>query len=188
MRTIRKNLTEGICIHGNHEQRPENIDGYELIDWNGGKVWVQPEYPSILFARDGDIYTIGKYRYLVIGGAYSVDKFYRLKRGYGWWEDEQPSAEIKAYAMAGTTELWLNVTYNYSKHYYRSDVFGEKGIRSIYGLTGAESIPVLERAISALGDDVASDYWLPTEGNAKRPLTQLLAMAQLRLDGVWKGD
>ena len=117
-----------------------------------------------------------------------MDKFYRLKRGYGWWEDEQPSAEIKAYAMAGTTELWLNVTYNYSKHYYRSDVFGEKGIRSIYGLTGAESIPVLERAISALGDDVASDYWLPTEGNAKRPLTQLLAMAQLRLDGVWKGD
>ena len=86
-----------LCIHGNHEQRPENIEGYELIDWNGGKVWVQPEYPSILFARDGDIYTIGKYRYLVIGGAYSVDKFYRLKRGYGWWEDEQPSAEIKAY-------------------------------------------------------------------------------------------
>ena len=86
-----------LCIHGNHEQRPENIDGYELIDWNGGKVWVQPEYPSILFARDGDIYTIGKYRYLVIGGAYSVDKFYRLERGYGWWEDEQPSAEIKAY-------------------------------------------------------------------------------------------
>ena len=86
-----------LCIHGNHEQRPENIEGYELIDWNGGKVWVQPEYPSILFARDGDIYTIGKYRYLVIGGAYSVDKFYRLDRGYGWWEDEQPSAEIKAY-------------------------------------------------------------------------------------------
>ena len=86
-----------LCIHGNHEQRPANIEGYELIDWNGGKVWVQPEYPSILFARDGDIYTIGKYRYFVIGGAYSVDKFYRLERGYGWWEDEQPSAEIKAY-------------------------------------------------------------------------------------------
>lgn len=86
-----------LCIDGNYEQRPENIEGYELIDWNGGKVWVQPEYPSILFARDGDIYTIGKYRYLVIGGAYSVDKFYRLERGYGWWEDEQPSAEIKTY-------------------------------------------------------------------------------------------
>ena len=34
---------------------------------------------------------------LVIGGAYSVDKAYRLARGYGWWSDEQPSDEIKRY-------------------------------------------------------------------------------------------
>lgn len=92
------------------------------------------------------------------------------------------------YAMNGTKDLWLNVTYNYSKHYYKPEVFGEKGIRSIYDLTGAESIPILQKAIDALGDDVASDYWLPTEGNAKRPLIQLLAMAQMRPDGVWKGD
>lgn len=92
------------------------------------------------------------------------------------------------YAMNGTTELWLNVTYNYSKIYYRPDVFGENGIRSIYGLTGAESIPVLQKAIKVLHDDVSNDYWLPTEGNAKRALTQLLAMARMRPDGVWDGD
>lgn len=34
------------------------------------------------------------------------------------------------YALGGTTELWLNVTYNYGKHYYR--VMGEEGIRTIY--------------------------------------------------------
>ena len=34
------------------------------------------------------------------------------------------------YAMGGTTGLWLNVTYNYGKHYYR--VLGDKGIRTIY--------------------------------------------------------
>lgn len=34
---------------------------------------------------------------IVIGGAYSVDKFYRLSKGYNWFEDEQPSDEIKAY-------------------------------------------------------------------------------------------
>lgn len=28
---------------------------------------------------------------IVIGGAYSVDKFYRLSKGYNWFEDEQPS-------------------------------------------------------------------------------------------------
>ena len=57
-------------------------------------------------------------------------------------------------AMGGTKELWLNVTYNYGHFYYRPEVFGEGGIRSIYGKTGAESIPMLEKAISALGDDV----------------------------------
>lgn len=90
------------------------------------------------------------------------------------------------YAMGGTTELWLNITYNYAKLYYRA--FGEKGIRTIYGKTGAESIPVLKKAISVLGDDVDPDYWKATEGNAKRPLYQLLAFAQMRPDGVWDGD
>ena len=39
-----------------------------------------------------------------------------------------------------------------------------------------------------LGDDVDDDYWKPTEGNAKRALYGLLAMAQMRPDGVWGGD
>ena len=84
------------CIHGNHEQRPETVPGYELSEWNGGKVWVQERYPNLLFARDGEVFRIGKYRYLVIGGAYSVDKLYRVARNLGWWPDEQPSAEIRA--------------------------------------------------------------------------------------------
>lgn len=86
-----------LCIHGNHEIRPANISTYQLMEWNGGLVWREPQYPNLLFAKDGEIYQIGKLRYLVIGGAYSVDKFYRLHKGYGWWEDEQPSDEIKAY-------------------------------------------------------------------------------------------
>lgn len=31
-------------------------------------------------------------------------------------------------------------------------------------------------------------YWEATEGNAKRALLQLLAMARMRPDGVWDGD
>lgn len=92
-------------------------------------------------------------------------------------------------AIGGTTELWLNVTYNYGHFYYRPEVFGEGGIRSIYCKTGAESNPMLENAISALGDDVDdSDYWHATEGNAKRALYGLLAFARMRPDGVWDGD
>lgn len=90
------------------------------------------------------------------------------------------------YAIGGTTEMWLNVTYNYGAHYRR--VMGAEGIRAIYGMTGAESIPVLKSAIGALGDDVDEDYWEPTEGNAKSALCKLLALAQMRPDGVWDGD
>lgn len=72
-------------------------------------------------------------------------------------------------AMGGTKELWLNVTYNYGHFYYQPEVFGENGIRSIYGKTGAESIPMLEKAIAALGDDVDDrNYWNATETQAGR--------------------
>lgn len=70
---------------------------YKLQEWNGGKVWVEEAYPNILFAKDGEIYDIAGMKTIVIGGAYSVDKFYRLSKGYNWFEDEQPSDEIKAY-------------------------------------------------------------------------------------------
>ena len=59
------------------------------------------------------------------------------------------------YAMGGTREMWLSVTYNYAYWYYKPGVFASteqesKGIRTIYGMSGAQSIPVLEKAIKAL--------------------------------------
>ena len=92
------------------------------------------------------------------------------------------------YAVGGTNEAWLNVTYNYADIFYRDDVLGKDGIRSIYGKSGAESIPMLQKAISVLKDDATNDYWEATEGNAKKALYGLLAFAQLRPDGVWDGD
>ena len=100
--------------------------------------------------------------------------------------DEPHQMRGGIYKAGGTTEAWLNVTDNYARHYCR--VMGEKGIRTIYGMTGAESIPVLKAAIDELGDDVDSSYWVPTEGNAKRALCSLLALARMRPDGVWDGD
>jgi len=89
------------------------------------------------------------------------------------------------YCLGGSREMHLNVTYNYAKHY---NGIGDMGIREIYGKTGAESIPMLDTAISALGDDVDDDYWKPTEGNARQALCQLRALALMRPDGVWSGD
>lgn len=111
------------------------------------------------------------------------------------------------YAIGGTTRAHLNVTYNYAGHFFRvfeglsaprdnapewmrMNSAGPQvhGVRTIYGLTGAESLPILDRAIAQLGDDVHADYWRPTEGNAKRALLQLRALATMRPDGMWTGD
>ena len=102
--------------------------------------------------------------------------------------------EIKGgtYCVGGTTEMALNVTYNYSdiinKKFKELEIDNEIGSYAYYlnGKTGAETIEPLKKIIASLKDDVDEDYWKPTEGNAKRALCGLLAFAQMRPDGVWR--
>ena len=131
------------CIHGNHEMRPTSVPTYKEKLYRGGTVWYEEEYPNILFAKDGEIYDFDGRKCIVIGGAYSVDKFYRLTMGWHWFLDEQPSPEIKrrveeqlasvrykvdavlSHTCPESTESWLgeiesNLTYEkwYCGHYH----------------------------------------------------------------------
>lgn len=81
------------CIHGNHEQRPNAIKSYVYDDIRG--VYYEPEFPHITFARDGNLYEFNGKEYMVVGGAYSVDKEYRMLRNLRWWDNEQPDCETK---------------------------------------------------------------------------------------------
>lgn len=81
------------CIRGNHEERPENINTYKEVDMFSGKVFIEENYPNLIFAKDGEIYNIDGKSILVIGGAYSIDKEYRLLYGYKWFKDEQLNKE-----------------------------------------------------------------------------------------------
>lgn len=85
------------AIHGNHEKRPYTIGSYKEKPWHGGTVFYEEKYPSLLFAKDGEIFEVGGRQTIVVGGAYSIDKAVRIAYGWGWWEDEQPSEEIKKY-------------------------------------------------------------------------------------------
>ena len=82
-------------IQGNHEERPENIKTYKEKEMYGGKVYVEDEYPNLIFAKNGELYNIDNNKVLVIGGAYSVDKYYRLKNNLNWFKDEQLNKEEK---------------------------------------------------------------------------------------------
>lgn len=122
--------------------------------------------------------------------------------------DEPHQMKGGMYAIGGTKEAWLNITYNYANYYYDATegddrFFGKLwydepknlGIRGIYGKTGAESIPMLQEMVERIkpmpDEECPADckgYWKPTAENAVRPLHYLIAMAKMRPDGIWDGD
>lgn len=78
-------------VRGNHEERPENIKNMITIyneDIQGEVFW-EEKFPHIFYLKDGGIYNFSGHKTLVIGGAYSVDKYYRLSMGYQWFSEEQ---------------------------------------------------------------------------------------------------
>lgn len=97
------------CIHGNHEMRPGTIPSYHEVEWHGGAVYVEDDHPNLLFAKDGEVYDLNGQKTIVIGGAYSVDKWYRLQCDLNWFPDEQPSEEIKAKVEQKLHELGWRV-------------------------------------------------------------------------------
>lgn len=78
-------------VRGNHEQRPELVPNIKQIYDNdvNGKVYYEKAFPNIRYFKDGAIYNINDKNILVIGGAYSIDKYYRLSHGMNWFKDEQ---------------------------------------------------------------------------------------------------
>lgn len=97
------------CIHGNHEMRPASVGTYRIGTMLGAgycdPFYIEDEFPNILFGMDGGVYGFNGKKCLVIGGAYSVDKYYRLARGWGWWPDEQPDDDTKAFVESKLAKL-----------------------------------------------------------------------------------
>ena len=89
------------CLRGNHEDRISNSKNAHRIydDEVKGYVWIEDEFPNIKYFDDdfGEYFINGK-RILTIGGAYSVDKWYRLQNDFKWFADEQLTAKEMAFA------------------------------------------------------------------------------------------
>jgi len=94
-------------------------------------------------------------KHLVIGGAYSVDKFYRLKRGYHWFPDEQASEEIKSYVEQQIAEYPVDVILTHTCPYqYRPT---EAFLPGIDNLTVDDS---MERWLEVIERKVQYVAWL----------------------------
>lgn len=96
-----KNLKEAIaacpitlfCVRGNHEDRAEDRRETVMKKKFDNTVYYDPNYPNILYAIDGCRYEINNESFFVIGGAYSIDKHYRLMMGWKWNPKEQLTNE-----------------------------------------------------------------------------------------------
>lgn len=84
-----------VIFRGNHDARYWDRHARDLKNWTmdvrfGDGGGFQNKYPNIYYLSDsGGIYTIGGYNFLVIPGAYSVDKDYRLACGLPYEYNEQ---------------------------------------------------------------------------------------------------
>lgn len=102
-------------IRGNHEERPsfcklKNPTKWHIESFFNNTVLVENDYPRIKYALDEPaIYTIEikdkEYNAIVLPGAYSVDKYFRLEKGWHWFEKEQMTDIEKAKAESLLTML-----------------------------------------------------------------------------------
>lgn len=88
-----------LCVRGNHEARPANYTSTTYFEiWEDDPVvptgvYFESSYPNIKYFADGSTPLINKRRFLIIGGAYSVDKEYRQLMGWRWFADEELNDE-----------------------------------------------------------------------------------------------
>lgn len=97
-KTIQSSGYTFIILRGNHDNRycADHLgqEGWHTEEWCGTTVTVQDKYPNIKYLSDaGGTFTYNGKKCLYIPGAYSVDKFYRIMRGWSWREDEQLTFE-----------------------------------------------------------------------------------------------
>lgn len=92
-------------MRGNHDKRygkyaQQHPERWKTINFGENEAYVDYKYPNIIYARDdAAIYIIDDIKFLLIPGAYSVDKNYRIMNNMPWEKDEQLTKEELAAAV-----------------------------------------------------------------------------------------
>lgn len=141
-------------IRGNHEERPENINTYKEVEMFGGKVFIEDDYPNLIFTKDGEIYNIDGKSVLVIGGAYSVDKEYRLMYGHKWFKDEQLTTKEMNYIFDEVKNKHFDIvlTHTCPYKYEPTEVF-------IQGLDQLKVDKTMEHFLDKIEENIDYDKW-----------------------------
>lgn len=147
-------------LRGNHDQRPETTPGtfIHYDDEVANEVYVREAYPNVRYLIDGNIYMFNGRTVLAIGGAYSVDKFYRLARRNlpndwcGWWSDEQLSGkerdEILGELRAFTPKVDFVLTHTCPRNFQPTDLFLSQIDQSLVDSSMEDWLDIVRKTIS----------------------------------------
>ena len=105
-----------------------------------------------------------------------------------WLENAGPVEKFTdggTYAIGGTDEPELNITYNYSPHYFKH-LDSDKGLRALDKQRAGDWTERLQAAVDELGTTRHRDYWEPSEGNAGMALARLLEWAKQYPNATWR--
>lgn len=133
-----------IIMRGNHDTRYWR----EYPDWpitKDGQFKYQEKYPNILYVRDGgQLSRVDGYDILFIPGAYSIDKEYRLSKGWPYEPEEQlTQTELINLALLAENfhiDFIIGHTYPFSIEKYLQYLF-------INGIKQSEVDKTMEHAI-----------------------------------------
>jgi hypothetical protein len=133
-----------LFVAGNHEPVLGRSDLPEVDIGIGEKaVLVNNEEPFIAYLKRGKIYNIENYKFLVLGGALSIDKVYRTP-GKSWWKQEYWSDDEKI-AISGLLENENNFDYVLSHT-------GPSRINRAINNVDSDYLPKIKDEVSALNE------------------------------------
>jgi len=95
----------------------------------------------------------------------------------------EPFTDGGTYAVGGSSDAELNVTYNYGEVF---SLFGWS-LKKLHQVRAGDTVDALEHLAAKLPNKpYKADYWAPTPGNAGAVVHRLLAWARQHPDATWR--
>jgi len=133
-----------LYVVGNHEPVLGRTDLPEIDIGIGERaVIVKKENPFIAYLKRGKIYNIENHKFLVLGGALSIDRAYRTS-GKSWWEQEYWSYDEK--------KDIFSLLENENNFDYVLSHTGPSRINRAINNVDADYIPKIKDEVSALNE------------------------------------
>lgn len=177
-----------LCVRGNHEARPGI--GWQKADLKTkfvcdetiiGPFMFEERFPSILYMLDGEHYVFmdkdAKKTVLVIGGAYSVDKDFRLEQydlgnhNYRWFKDEQLSDAEQDLVLKRNKLMHFDYVFTHTcpLEYEPHDMF-------LNGIDQSTVDKSMEKFLSTVSKSIFYDKWYCGHWHTDRTVDKLRFM------------